>query len=64
VGAEAKDKAEDVKDQTAKGTKAAAEKTKAVGDDAVDKTKDVGDKTAKGAKKTGNWFTRTFKKIF
>ena len=25
---------------------------------------DVGNKTVKGAKKTGNWFTRAFKKIF
>jgi len=64
VGAEAKDKAEDVKDQTATGAKAGAEKTKAVGSNAADVTKEVGDKTTKGAKKTGNWFSRTFKKIF
>jgi hypothetical protein len=64
VGAEVGDKAEDVKDTTVKGTKVAAEKTKAVGAKAADKGEDIGEKTAKGAKKTGNWFTRAFKKIF
>jgi hypothetical protein len=42
----------------------AAEKTKAVGAEVADKGEDVGNKTVKGAKKTGNWFTRAFKKIF
>jgi hypothetical protein len=42
----------------------AAEKTKAVGAEAADKGEDVGKKTTEGAKRTGNWFTRMFKKIF
>ena len=64
VGAEVGDKAGDVKDTTVKGTKVATEKTKNVGAQAADKGEDVGKKTVKGAKSTGNWFTRTFKKIF
>jgi len=53
VANETGDKAEDVKDKSAKGVKVAA-----------DKAGDVKDKGEKGAKKTGNWLTRTFKKIF
>jgi hypothetical protein len=64
VSAKVDDKAEDVKDTTVKGTKVAAKKTKDVGGDVADKGEDVGNKTVKGAKKTGNWFTRAFKKIF
>ena len=53
-----------MKDTTVKGTKVAAEKTKAVGAEAVEKGEDVGNKTVKGAKSAGNWFTRAWKKIF
>ena len=53
-----------MKDTTVKGTKVAAEKTKAVGGDAADKGEELGKKGAKGAKSAGNWFTRAFKKIF
>jgi hypothetical protein len=58
------DKAEDVKDKTATGVKAATKGAKAIGSETADKAGDVKDKTAKGAKKSGNWLTRTFKKIF
>src|ERR1041385_7386069 len=58
------DKAEDAKDKTATGVKAATKGAKAIGGEAADKAGDVKDKTAKGAKKSGNWLTRTFKKIF
>ena len=47
------DKAGDVKDKSAKGVKVATKEAKAVGSEAE-----------KGAKKSGNWLTRTFKKIF
>ncbi len=52
------------KDQTVKGAKVAADGAKAVGAEAADKVADAGDKTVKVAKKSGNWFTRTLKKIF
>src|ERR1041385_6585387 len=58
------DKAEDVKDKTATGAKAATKEAKAIGSDAADKAGDVKDKSAKGVKKSGNWLSRTFKKIF
>ena len=64
LGAEVGDKAGDVKDKTAKGVKVAGKETKAVAEEAADKGDDVRDKTTKVAKKTGNWFTKTWKKIF
>ena len=64
AGEKTKDVAGDVKDTTVKGAKVAGKKTKDVGAEAADKSEDVGNKTVKGAKKTGNWFTRAFKKIF
>ena len=64
VANEAGDKAEDVKDKSAKGVKVATKETKEVGEKAADTAGDVKDKSVKGAKKSGNWLTRTFKKIF
>ena len=58
------DKAEDAKDKTAKGVKVATKEAKAVGSETADKAGDVKDKGEKGVKKSGNWLTRTFKKIF
>jgi hypothetical protein len=42
----------------------ATEGAKAIGSEAADTAADVKDKGEKGAKKSGNWLTRTFKKIF
>ena len=58
------DKAEDVKDKTATGVKVATKEAKAIGSKTADAAGDVKDKGEKGAKKTGNWLTRAFKKIF
>ena len=58
------DKAEDVKDKTATGVKAATKGAKAVGSKAADTAGDVKDKGEEGVKKSGNWLTRAFKKIF
>jgi hypothetical protein len=44
--------------------KVATKESKELGKEAADKAEDVKDKGEKGAKKTGNWLTRTFKKIF
>src|ERR1043166_1924747 len=57
VGSKVGDKTEDAADATAHGAKAAAHKT-------GDKAEDAKDATAHGAKKTGNWFKRTWHKIF
>jgi hypothetical protein len=58
------DKAEDVKDQTAKGAKVAAHGTKKAGAEVADKAEDAKGETATAARKTGNWFKRTWRKIF
>ena len=42
----------------------ATKEAKAVGSEAADKAGDVKDKGEKGVKKSGNWLTRAFKKIF
>lgn len=63
VGSEVGDKAEDVKDQTVKGAKAAGDKTKDVGSEVGDKAEDVGDKAASGAKKAGKAAASGVKKV-
>src|SRR5438105_433630 len=57
VGNKVADKTGDAADATAHGAKTAAHKT-------ADKTEDAKDATVHGAKKTGNWFKRTWHKIF
>src|SRR5688572_10205669 len=61
---EAGDKAEDVGDKAAKGVRVATQEAKEIGSEAADKAGDIKDKGEKGVKKSGNWLTRVFKKIF
>ena len=44
--------------------KVAGKETKELGEKVADTAGDVKDKGEKGARKTGNWLTRAFKKIF
>jgi hypothetical protein len=64
AGEKTKDVANEAGDKAAKGVKVATKESKELGKEAADKAGDVKDKGEKGAKKTGNWFTRVFKKIF
>ena len=64
VGDKVGDTAGDVKDATVHGAKKAGSATKKGAAEVGDKAEDVKDKTAKGAKKTGNWFSRGWHKVF